>query len=214
MTIITCPTGQQPVIKWTYPNESQQEAYANEHDAIGAYDFSRWSFSVRSNSTSSASTYNIGPNLYEFSGKAKIWKDSTGRNSLIVECKNREVDEYFAQRYNRTPPSQPAYQIECNAANPGFIVVEYGRYSIFNDGYIQSQNLIQFISYQPVVQDITFLVKNNGSPVYSRTSNTIPAIATECRANQCPPDTCEVECGSTICCYNSQGISVFNFPKP
>ena len=29
----------------------------------------------------------------------------------------------------------------------------------------------------------------------------------------CPPDTCEVDCGAYVCCYNSQGISTFNYNK-
>jgi hypothetical protein len=35
----------------------------------------------------------------------------------------------------------------------------------------------------------------------------------ECVTNQCPSNTCEVDCGNTICCYNSQGISVFSYDK-
>lgn len=33
-----------------------------------------------------------------------------------------------------------------------------------------------------------------------------------CGSTSCPEGTCEVTCGDTICCYNSQGISVANFP--
>jgi hypothetical protein len=29
----------------------------------------------------------------------------------------------------------------------------------------------------------------------------------------CPPNTCDVLCGNTICCYDSEGISVFSFPS-
>lgn len=29
----------------------------------------------------------------------------------------------------------------------------------------------------------------------------------------CPPDTCEVDCGTHVCCYGSDGVSVFNFSK-
>jgi hypothetical protein len=29
----------------------------------------------------------------------------------------------------------------------------------------------------------------------------------------CPADTCAVDCGTYVCCYNAQGISVFNFNK-
>ena len=31
--------------------------------------------------------------------------------------------------------------------------------------------------------------------------------------DKCPPGTCEVQCGNHVCCYNSDGISVFSFPK-
>lgn len=29
----------------------------------------------------------------------------------------------------------------------------------------------------------------------------------------CPPDTCEVDCGTYVCCYGSDGISIFSFDK-
>jgi hypothetical protein len=29
----------------------------------------------------------------------------------------------------------------------------------------------------------------------------------------CPPGTCDVLCGNTICCYGSNGVSVFNYPN-
>lgn len=29
----------------------------------------------------------------------------------------------------------------------------------------------------------------------------------------CPPDTCEVDCGAHVCCYGSDGVSVFSFSK-
>lgn len=35
----------------------------------------------------------------------------------------------------------------------------------------------------------------------------------ELAPDQCPPNTCEVDCGSYVCCYGSDGISVFNYNK-
>lgn len=32
-------------------------------------------------------------------------------------------------------------------------------------------------------------------------------------ADQCPPNTCSVDCGTYVCCYGSDGISVFNYNK-
>lgn len=40
-----------------------------------------------------------------------------------------------------------------------------------------------------------------------------PAYAVSCGTEDCPPNTCKVDCHTHYCCYNSQGISVFNFLK-
>jgi hypothetical protein len=40
-----------------------------------------------------------------------------------------------------------------------------------------------------------------------------PAYTVSCGSEDCPPDTCKVDCHTHYCCYNSQGISVFNFLK-
>jgi hypothetical protein len=40
-----------------------------------------------------------------------------------------------------------------------------------------------------------------------------PAYAVSCGIETCPPNTCQVDCGTHYCCYNSQGISIFNYMK-
>lgn len=42
-----------------------------------------------------------------------------------------------------------------------------------------------------------------------------PEVTYSCIPSEsyCPEGTCEVICGDTICCYNSQGISVQSFPR-
>lgn len=41
---------------------------------------------------------------------------------------------------------------------------------------------------------------------------TIPQYTVECEGTrECPDETCEVECGDYICCYNAEGISVKQF---
>lgn len=54
----------------------------------------------------------------------------------------------------------------------------------------------------------------NGLEIHSsiELNKTITAVW-ECSTVTCPFDTCPVDCGSQICCYNSQGISVFNYSK-
>lgn len=57
-------------------------------------------------------------------------------------------------------------------------------------------------------------IYKNGQIIQSDEGGQQPPVVTwECVGDQCPPNTCEVECGNTICCYNNQGISVLNFLK-
>lgn len=56
-----------------------------------------------------------------------------------------------------------------------------------------------------------FKAFKNGVQVYTETRSTCPEV--EVVINQCPPNTCEVDCGTYVCCYGSDGISVFNYNK-
>ncbi len=214
MPIVDCASGSRPIIKWRYPNELQEQTPGNEYDVIGAYNYSQWYFEVRDPNSSSTTPKFIGEySLYEFTGEAQAWESSNRDYYLIAECKNREVDVYFAQRRNRPPPAESTVQIECNSARPGYRVLGNIGRSI-PVLIVSKSELRRFLAYQPVVENITFQVKDNGTVVYNRTANTVPVITTECVSEGgCPPDTCEVDCGTHICCYNSEGISVFNYNK-
>jgi len=53
----------------------------------------------------------------------------------------------------------------------------------------------------------------DGQLVYSETRLRCPSVSYYTPVNTCPPNTCRVDCGTRYCCYNSQGISVFNYTK-
>jgi hypothetical protein len=58
------------------------------------------------------------------------------------------------------------------------------------------------------------LVVKKGSEVVDSVSfSNQPIITTGCASQQCPPNTCSVDCGSYVCCYGADGISVFNYNK-
>ena len=57
-----------------------------------------------------------------------------------------------------------------------------------------------------------FRVTKEDSQVLILSKGVCPEV--EMISEECPENTCEVECGDTICCYGSDGVSVFNFPKP
>jgi hypothetical protein len=90
MTIITCPSGQTPIIKWTYPNEARREIAANEHSCIGAYESTQWQFTfTREGWTNSYPYYTESPGLYDFTGDAIMWQQLPSSWYLIAKCKNR-----------------------------------------------------------------------------------------------------------------------------
>jgi hypothetical protein len=60
-------------------------------------------------------------------------------------------------------------------------------------------------------QGCTLRVFEQGQLVHSQTFTTCPEA--EIVTNQCPPNTCDVLCGNTICCYGADGVSVFNYPN-
>lgn len=53
--------------------------------------------------------------------------------------------------------------------------------------------------------------KTEPVPLFQRISPDSPEV--KLGEQKCPPNTCAVDCGTHVCCYNSQGISVFNYLK-
>ena len=54
-------------------------------------------------------------------------------------------------------------------------------------------------------------VYKNDNLIHENTNNVCPEVE-EIQSNICPENTCEVICGDTICCYDSNGIAVESFP--
>lgn len=57
-----------------------------------------------------------------------------------------------------------------------------------------------------------FEVTDATRTIYSRIANTCPIVNIKC-GESCPLGTCECDCGTVICCYNDNGISVKSFAK-
>ena len=58
----------------------------------------------------------------------------------------------------------------------------------------------------------TLNIFKDGVQVFTRTSTDKPTVAIV-ETNQCPENTCEVDCGTHVCCYGSDGIAVFSYDK-
>ena len=60
--------------------------------------------------------------------------------------------------------------------------------------------------------DCTFTIYSNEAVVYQQINESCPTVDEYCD-NKCPPNTCEVECGNLICCYDSNGKAIKKFSK-
>lgn len=91
----------------------------------------------------------------------------------------------------------------------------YKRYNgrLFLDGSVVTTKYTP-LNPEPLtcIKACIFTAYKNGQQVYRQQQASCPLV--QCvSAQQCPPNTCDVLCGNTICCYNSEGISVFNYPN-
>lgn len=57
-----------------------------------------------------------------------------------------------------------------------------------------------------------FTVYTGNREVYQRTEDVCPRVE-EFDFDACPPDTCPVPCGNSICCYQRNGISIKRIPR-
>jgi hypothetical protein len=65
-------------------------------------------------------------------------------------------------------------------------------------------------------QEITYVLEiyKEGQVIAVDTGDAAPFVSWECgELEECPPNTCSVDCGTYVCCYGSDGISVFNYQK-
>lgn len=53
----------------------------------------------------------------------------------------------------------------------------------------------------------------NGALIYEEARSVCPEVELINQSEQCPPGTCQVDCGSVYCCYGSDGIAVSSFAK-
>lgn len=206
MPIVSCLPEETPIIRWTYPGEPQQQLEADEYDFIGLREYAEWYVRYKRSATSSEE--GIAYFIYDGEPVAEIWRASDNRTMIAVKGWSPQ----FAEDYTGT---YPPYYEEIKTAKPGFIPIGANKI-IYPDAVIVRHEKRQFIDWVRVGGDVTFVVKNQGEIVFSRTDNEIPQVQTDCigQDDQCPENTCEVDCHTHICCYGSDGIAVHSFDKP
>jgi hypothetical protein len=121
-------------------------------------------------------------------------------NPGLVTVKYRRPDGSIQNRFNT--PRQTGY----------FISATYARIEYFYNNFLLPQPWFQNTPQNScTLASCNFKVFLGQQETLNITQSTCPQA--EIVTNQCPPNTCDVLCGNTICCYNADGISVFNYPN-
>lgn len=205
MVQFSCLEGEQPIVKWVYPNEGQDSRVANEYLLEGIEEYAEFYLRIKPH----PAFREFGANYYAYNGflDSRIYTAPSGKNYPIVKA-----DKPGA---NLMVESSPGW-----GGSNDFASIPSGYYAvnttkvIYSEGYIVQHQKTRVLSVVQTQENVTLLIKNNGELIYSRTASIAPTVTTECVAfQQCPPNTCEVICSDTICCYNSNGIAVESFTK-
>lgn len=127
----------------------------------------------------------IGYDFFDTDGN-KISHISRSVNPVSIEYQEPQLN----------PPQQLTYDFEQGVEQ--LYINESGQYV-----YVYAEN-------------ITTGARRYLGYFYNNIQNVPPAWTVECVEVQekCPKDTCEVDCGTHICCYDSNGIPVYSFDKP
>ena len=207
MTIFSCSENEQPVVKWTYQGEQQQQINANEYIFEGTEEYSEYYIRVSMYSDPNQKQWGQYYRAYGSSFNARIHTVPSGATYVIFQAdRPRGGAMGPTSRYWQRPGDYESIPDGYYALSGGN-VVHYG-------GHIIREERTRVLSRTQIDEYVNFIVKNNGETVFSRIESTFPDVVTECVANQqCPEDTCEVVCGDTICCYGSDGIAVTSFPR-
>ena len=225
-------------VRYTYPNEQQESVNGDSYDIVfvGSINTTLWqatgSVAVKSDFTDgngdklqgfiSKPTENNSQSIIEIPvtrlsfTDGYIWtlEDSTflySVNSLGLE----NATYGYADNWWLREDYQP-----CREFNTNFLTqLEHWRFARFPFGSPDfSTQIFRYIN--PV---ITYWHPANGTPLYkftiykdgeeifSRTEAATPTVILV--SEQCPPNTCPVDCGDHVCCYNSEGIATFCYLK-
>lgn len=208
------------MIKYRYPGEEPKEIDGDDYsfELSGAFCDSDNHFQIayieaRSERESDGQLYTDSSGVdnggHAAGGTQRSTFSSVSFTRKIITVTFTQSNGEFYERY-----------IEVNSAYPDGIWVSASlrrieHYYIFrnSDGSIRKTRKITPGSEWGCHEEgCLFKVFKEGEEIYRRTHLSCPEVGEV--GEGCPEGTCEVECGDTICCYGSDGISVFNFPKP
>ena len=139
------------------------------------------------------------------------------RNSIVLD-EITTVDEYYKTIAIREDGSETEVTTRSTVPISGEYVPE---------GLAPEQEVV--FQKKPDVEDIEVVATTgyiafyriniaNGTKTYlngffQSSRQGLPVWSHSCSTNECPENTCKVDCGNHYCCYGSDGISVFAYEK-
>jgi hypothetical protein len=135
--------------------------------------------------------------------------ETGGRNGVFIKCENcnGDITFFFAGAYwtdgSQVVSTTPCYTTSSRSIEAAWLSLPASTFEILN---------IVTVSAPSVCNHYTFKVFEDGVEIFRRTDPNQPQVILGSLDN-CPENTCAVDCGTYVCCYNSQGISVFNYLK-
>ena len=146
----------------------------------------------------SARTYEIQlPPIFPYNNTTyeRLGYTLCGRLSILTRNPNVPGSQ-FAQSYASTSPNL------VRARNPTYLGL-----------LVSSVENVRYRGNPQFATNCRFIAYKDSEVVYQEVRVSCPEVEIV-EEDTCPEGTCEVLCGDTICCYGSDGISVFNFPAP
>lgn len=212
---IICQDGEQGQITWNYQNESPQTADADEYEIQGASLRTRHKIDFRTliSSRFHEDYYRYG---WLYFGAINYQDDVI----VVPYPSGGAVGAVKADGLTTNNGTGSSYQAFFDENYPGYKAL-FTLYDSSNGiRLFKTEDILKItivepprIIYEQV--DVTFVVRNKEEQIFIRTEfSQIPSISTNCLlVNQCPDDSCRVDCGEYYCCYNSNGYSIHSYYK-
>jgi hypothetical protein len=206
-----CPVGQKTKINWQFPGQAAKindvgddyKVYQKPGQCLGV------SYSIIYNFIEIAGKTILGPRTRTIS--------SSGRRVVSGDTGNYTINSLY---YPGSPTQDPYYtHVETlqlfadGTPRYASATLTTSRYSGAVPGSI-SYTITRSDGLPDNCGNWVIDIYKNGQVIATDSGSSPPTVSHQCiTPNQCPPNTCDVLCANTICCYGADGLSVFSYPN-
>lgn len=201
-----CPTSSKTLITWQFSGQPQKSSDAGDDYRIVSCLTNR--YVIKATWTQKS--------RYSLNSPGQV-REANGY--IINHSGTPDLTLAYGQITSRgTPAGYADYAFLANPdparAGSGYIFFPYGDSNnvMVAESAVCTAELLE-VSEGTCRNDWSLLVLKNSQAIITDKGRTPPSASWSCKTASCPPNTCSVDCGSYICCYGADGISVFNYNK-